>query len=204
MRDYLQPLLSTGALAPGSFLSSDDPHYSCVLRDDGKLEVSNWPVALRTLQAATRAAQELIEYGTDVGARNIKTLNPLFFWTYFDDVSNKQEKLSRLWQLHLSSRVSPTRYCQFCIEAASASNDAAGRDDVISILDAKTSGLVIAPRQHFTDIKRMPARDTKRLTDTVLIEVRRRLLLHEQVTVKRICGESGHVAYSVHLARQSP
>lgn len=95
-KDHLRTLLKTGLLGPGSRLESADPRYSCTILTDGTIELTNWPVPLRSLRAATRAAQELIMYGSDIGAQNIRTADPLHFWTYFDDETNRDEKLKRL------------------------------------------------------------------------------------------------------------
>lgn len=200
MHNYLTIFLSTEALDSGALLSSNDPRYSCVVQDDGSLELTNWPVRLRTLHQATRAAQQLALYGTDIGAKNFRTANPLFYWSYFDSVTNQQEKLQRLWQLTQSSFQSSSGYCPICIESANAGTDAISREDTITLSEYGPERTIVAPRHHFTEIERIPARDARKLRAAVLAEVQLYLGTPGVVTIKTIHTESGHAAYEVRHA----
>lgn len=197
MHSYLTVLLATEALASGALLCSADSRYSCVVQEDGSLELTNWPVRLRSIHCATRAAQELVLHGADIGAQNIRTANPLFYWSYFDSVTNKQEKLHRLWQLSQSSRREPQGYCALCVESANSGNDAITREDVFVLAEHRPSRTIIAPRHHFTEIDRIPLRDTRKLSAAVLAQVQRHLGSLGAVRIEAIRSQSGHVAYEI-------
>jgi hypothetical protein len=204
MRNYLKILLSTEALASGALLWSNDPRYSCVVQDDGSLALTNWPVRLRSLHQATRAAQELVLHGADIGAKNIRTANPLLYWSYFDPVTNQQEKLHRLWQLSQSSLQEPDGYCALCAESANAGSDTIAREDVITLMECNPTRAIVAPRHHFTEIDRIPLRDARKLKAAVLAEVQRHLGTSGAVRIETIRSQGGHVAYEVrHMPNSS-
>lgn len=197
MRSYLKLLLSTESLAFGTLLCSNDPRYSCVVQDDGSLELTGWPVRLRSLHQATRATQELVLYGAEIRAKNIRTANPLLYWSYFDTVTNQQEKLHRLWQLSQSSLKKPDGYCALCVESANAGSDAIAREDAITLMECNPTRAIVAPRHHFTEIDRIPLRDARKLTAAVFAEVQRYLGIPGVVRIETICSQGGHVAYEV-------
>jgi hypothetical protein len=85
-----------------------------------------------------------------------------------------------------------------CLNASVYSDGDNPRSDVFSVKEIRPERVVIAPRQHFTNLRRLPARDRMALLKAVLAEVATQIASgYSEITVRAVHGEAGHVAYEV-------
>jgi hypothetical protein len=72
------------------------------------------------------------------------------------------------------------------------------KSDVFSVKEIRPERVVIAPRQHFTNHRSLPARDRKELLRAVLAEVATQIASgYGEITIRPVHGEAGHIAYEV-------
>ena len=80
----------------------------------------------------TPATHEIVEWGHVPFIPKLPRQNPLTFWNYYDRYTNRDEKLSRLRELLLSSHVGTNQFCEVCSEAAGAGDAVGPQSDVLT------------------------------------------------------------------------
>lgn len=202
MVNHLKKLFNSGLLRPNELLSSDDLEHSCSVSEDGALNIPSYPHPIHSLRTATRLTQEHMIFGFHMNARNFKTVNPLFFWSYHDETTNRDEKLSRLWALCNSSFEHSPLGCLICMDIAP---DPQPSEDIFVTTEIRPWRQVIAPRKHFTSFEGLPNRDRRGLMAALHSEVQRLLEGNDTFAVKKTCNKQGHfiIEITFHTAEQS-
>ena len=167
---------------------------------DGKLLLNAWPRPLG-IRAATNKAYEIEEWGHVPFTPKLRRQNPLTYWKYFDYVTNKDERLVRLYDLHNSSYADLNESCPLCLEAIDWGNTIEPRGDAFIPVLSGLEGTLIAPRRHFTKFDSMPKRDEKALQELVQAETFKTLTLGRGVQVLKKFHASGHLYYLINASQ---
>jgi hypothetical protein len=168
---------------------------------DGKLLLNAWPRPLG-IRAATNKAYEIEEWGHVPFTPKLRRQNPLTYWTYFDSVTNKDERLVRLYDLHKSSYADRNEYCPLCLEAIDWGNTIEPRGDAFIPVLSGLEGTWVAPRRHFTKFDLMPKRDEKAVQELLQAEIFKTLSLGHGVQVFKKSHATGHVYYQINGSQE--
>lgn len=188
---YVKKLFESGLLFVGQGIFTENLRFTAVVTTGGSLELSNWPLPCHSLKQATRRAQEFILYGAHVGASNFKTPSMLHFWKYQDDITCREEKLGRLWNIANSSWEQSDSGCELCRESR-CNGFETPREDIFCQDEFDPDKKRIVPRWHFTDLQRIPKRDKSALERFVGKVVKDYVTHGMDVTIKTESNGHGH------------
>jgi len=143
-------------------------------------------------------------WGFHMGATNFKTANPLFFWSYHDETTNREEKLNRLWSLCNSSFEHSPLGCSICMFSDVIAPDPKPNEDVMVMSEIRPERQIVAPRKHFTNFDSLPQRDRLKLTAALLAEVQRLLGSNGKLSVEKTRNKQGHINFEITFNALAP
>ena len=194
--DLIEDLIRAGLLAVGDTLQvARKFDLQAEVIAGGKLLLNAWhqPLGIR---AATNKAHEIEVWGHVPFTPKLRRQNPLTYWEYFDSVTNKDERLVRLYDLLQSSYSNLNEACPLCLEAGwGAINEPRG--DAFKVVQSSIKGSWVAPRRHFTSLNSMPKRDERAVQELLQAEIIKTLSLGHGVQVCKKSHGGGHVYYQI-------
>ena len=199
--NLIEDLVRAGLLATGETLQAARKfELQAEVLADGKLLLNAWPRPLG-IRAVTNKAHEIEEWGYVPFTPKLRRQNPLTYWKYFDSVTNKDERLVRLYDLLQSSYTDRNEACPLCFEA-NWGNANEPRGDAFSPVLSGLEGTWVAPRRHFTKFDLMPKRDEKALQELLQAEIFKALTLGHGVQVCKKSHATGHVYYQINTLQE--
>lgn len=116
-------------------------------------------------------------------------------------MTNKDERLVRLYDLLQSSYTDRNEACPLCFEA-DWGNANEQRGDAFSPVLSGLEGTWVAPRRHFTNFDLMPKRDEKALQELLQAEIFKALTLGHGVQICKKSHATGHVYYQINTSQE--
>ena len=200
-QNLIEDLVSAGLLATGDTLQAARKFaLQAEVLSDGKLLLNAWPRPLG-IRAVTNKAHEIEEWGHVPFTPKLRRQNPLTYWKYFDSVTNKDERLVRLYDLLQSSYTDQNESCPLCLEADWGNTNEPRGDAFIPVLSG-LEGTWVAPRRHFTKFDLMPKRDEKAVHDQIQTEISKALSLGHGFQVRKKSHATGHVYYQINTSQE--
>ncbi len=199
----IEDLVRAGLLAVGDTLhAAKKIDLQAEVLAGGKLLLNAWPRPL-DIRAATDKAHEIEVWGLVPFIPKLRRQNPLTYWRYFDSVTNMDERLARLYDLHQSSYTDIDDHCPLCLEAIDWGNTTEPRGDAFTPVLSRIEGTLVAPRRHFTKLDAMPKRDDKAVQELVQVEISKILSLGHEVQICQKSHATGHVYYQIDVPNKS-
>jgi len=199
--NLIEDLIRAGLLATGETLQAARKiDLQAEVLADGKLLLNAWPRPLG-IRAVTNKAHEIEEWGHVPFTPKLRQQNPLTYWTYFDTVTNKDERLVRLYDLFQFSYTDQNESCPLCFEADWGDTNEP-RGDAFNPVLTGLEGTWVAPRRHFTKFDLMPRRDLKAVQELVQAEISKALTLGHGVQVCKKSHPTGHVYYQINTSEE--
>jgi len=200
--NLIEDLVRAGLLATGDILQAAKKFdLQAEILSDGKLLLNAWPLPLG-IRSVTNKAHEIEEWGYVPFIPKLRRQNPLTYWKYFDSVTNKDERLLRLYDLLQSSYTDQNEHCPLCLEAIDWGNPIEPRGDAFNPILIGLGGTCVAPRHHFTNFDLMPKRDEKAVEELVQAEIFKTLKLGHGVQVCKKSHATGHVYYQINTSQE--
>jgi hypothetical protein len=199
--DLIEDLIRAGLLAVGDTLQAARKFdLQAEVLAGGKLLLHFWhsPLGIR---AATNKSHEIEVWGHIPVTPKLRRQNPLTYWWYFDSVTNKEERLVRLYDLLQSSYSDLNESCPLCLESEIEATTGP-RGDAFSVVQRGIKGYWVAPRRHFTNFAAMPKRDEKAVHELVQAEIFKTLSLGHGVQVCKKSHATGHVYYQIDYSQE--
>ena len=194
-------LLHVGLLHAGTLLSAiPKPDLQAEVLADGKLLLNAWPKPM-SLRSVTEKAHEIAVWGAVPFIPKLRRQDPLRHWSFHDQYTNRDEKLARFHELLESSHVETGVYCAACSDAIGPGDAIGPQSDAFAFCIVGSHRLAIAPRRHFTNLKRMPARDTKAVNALLQAEIAMALREATQIDIRDDSNSTGHAYYSIGLPK---
>jgi hypothetical protein len=199
--NLIEDLVRAGLLATGKTLQAARKfELQAEVLADGKLLLNAWPRPLG-IRAVTNKAHEIEEWGYVPFTPRLRRQNPLTYWKYFDSVTNKDERLVRLYDLLQSSYTDQNESCPLCLEA-DWGNINEPRGDAFKPVSTGLDGTWVAPRRHFTKFDLMPKRDEKAVQELVQNEISKALSHGHEVQVFKKSHATGHIYYQINKSNK--
>ena len=116
-------------------------------------------------------------------------------------MTNKDERLVRLYDLLQFSYTDQNESCPLCFEADWGDTNEP-RGDAFNPVLTGLEGTWVAPRRHFTKFDLMPRRDLKAVQELVQAEISKALTLGRGVQVCKKSHPTGHVYYQINTSEE--
>ena len=200
--NLIEDLVRAGLLETGDTLQAANRFdLQAEVLSDGKLLLNAWPLPMG-IRAVTNKAYEIEEWGHVPFTPKLRRQNPLTYWKYFDRVTNKDERLARLYDLLQSSYADLNDSCPLCLEAIEWGNTIEPRGDAFKPFLSGLEGISVAPRRHFTKFDLMPKRDEKAVQELLQAEIFNVLKLGHGLQVCKKSHATGHVYYQINTSQE--